>query len=320
MCGGIFNVKEFTVNKNDAEKRLDKFLTKLMPAIHKNMLYKSLRKNCVKVNGKHIKDGAFKLSEGDILSLYFDDVFFEKPSYSADFMKISPSLNIVYEDENILLVNKAQGVLVHEDNSQNPENLLSHIKSYLYKKGEYSLETENTFSPSLANRIDRGTGGIVIAVKNAEALRIVNEKIKNREVKKFYLCLAEGHFSDKAGKIEGYVLRDENTRKTLFFDEPVPNSKETLTAYRVLEEFPEYSLLEIELKTGRTHQIRASLSHMGHPLLGDRKYASTNSVRRFGYSYPALFAYKLKFEFESDAGILNYLNGKSFEIENVEFK
>lgn len=313
-------MREITVNGNDENKRLDKVLAKLMPSLSKNLLYKSLRKNCVRVNGKHIKDGAFKLSKGDILTLYFDDSFFEKPSYYTDFMNISPKLDIVYEDENLLLVNKPQGVLVHEDNNQDPENLLSHIKSYLYKNGEYSIDTENSFAPSLANRIDRGTGGIVIAAKNAEALRILNEKIKNREVKKFYLCLAEGNFNKKEGEINGYIVRDEKSRKTAFFDEPVPFSKKTSTAYRVLEEFSDYSLLEVELKTGRTHQIRASLSHIGHPLLGDRKYASADNVRRFGYSYPALFAYKLKFDFSENAGILEYLNGKSFEIENVEFK
>ncbi|MBR4720315.1 MAG: RluA family pseudouridine synthase [Clostridia bacterium] len=312
-------MREITVNKNDGDKRLDKFLLRLMPDLSKNLLYKSLRKNCVKVNGKHIKDGAFKISEGDILTLYFEDSLFEKPSYHADFMKISPKLNIVYEDENLLLVNKPQGVLVHEDDRQNPENLLSHIKSYLYKKGEYLPEKENTFAPALANRIDRGTGGIVIAAKNAEALRILNEKIKNREIKKYYLCLAEGIFEEKSGEISGYVLRDEKNRKTAFFDAPLTNAKKTETTYRVLEEFPGYSLLEVELKTGRTHQIRASLSHIGHPLLGDRKYASADAVRRFGYSYPALFAYKLKFEFKEDAGILEYLNGKVFEIKDVKF-
>lgn len=313
-------MREITVNKNDADKRLDKVLAKLMPNLSKNLLYKSLRKNCVKVNGKHIKDGAFKLSEGDILTLYFEDSLFEKPSYYTDFMTISPKLNIVYEDENLLLINKPQGVLVHEDDRQNPENLLSHIKSYLYKKGEYSPDNENTFAPSLANRIDRGTGGIVIAAKNAESLRILNEKIKNREVKKFYLCLAEGILDEKEGEINGYILRDEKSKKTAFFNSPVPLSKKTLTAYRVLEEYQGWSMLEIELKTGRTHQIRASLSHIGHPLLGDRKYASPDAVRRFGYSYPALFAYKLEFDFKEDAGILEYLNGKSFEITDVKFR
>lgn len=313
-------MREITVNENDANQRLDKFLLKLMPSLPKNMLYKSLRKNCVKINGKHIKDGATKLSKDDTISLYFDDYFFEKPSYYLDFMKISPNLDIIYEDENLILINKPQGVLVHEDDRQNPNNLLSHIKSYLYKKGEYLPKNEHTFAPALANRIDRGTGGIVIAAKNAPVLRIINEKIKNREIKKFYLCLAKGLFAEKDGKISGYVLRDGKSKITSFYDEPLPKSKKTETAYRVLEEFPEYSLLEIELKTGRTHQIRSALSHIGHPLLGDRKYAPLKTAQKFDYRFPALFAYKLQFEFAEDSGILAYLNGKSFEIQDVKFK
>nr|MCR4719603.1 RluA family pseudouridine synthase [Bacillota bacterium] len=246
--------------------------------------------------------------------------FFEKPSYLSDFINISPKLDIIYEDENILLLNKPQGVLVHEDTDQNPENLLSHIKSYLYQKGEYLPDSENTFSPALANRIDRGTGGIVIAAKNAESLRILNQKIKNREVKKYYLCLAYGHFDKKEGQIPGYLMRDEKNRKVNFSDTPFEGAKKTLTKYRVLEEFTDYSLLEAELETGRTHQIRASFSHIGHPLLGDKKYASLETNRKFSFSSQALFAYKLKFEFSTDGGILEYLNGKSFEIKNVEFK
>ena len=312
-------MQKVTVGENDAGQRLDKFLAKLMPKLPKSMLYKGIRKNCVKLGTKHIKDGSYKLCEGDILSLYFGDEFFEKPAYLSDFIKVSPKLDIVYEDENLLLVNKPQGLLAHEDNKQNPENLLSHIKSYLYKKGEYTPVAENTFAPALANRIDRGTGGIVIAAKNAQSLRILNEKIKNREIKKFYLCLAYGHFEEKEGKICGYLLRDENTRKVTFFNEPVFGAKMTVTKYRVLDEFPDYSLIETELETGRTHQIRAGFAHIGHPLLGDRKYAAPEINRKFPFTSQALYAYKLKFEFTTNSGILGYLNGKSFEIKDLEF-
>lgn len=313
-------MREITVGRNDANQRLDKFLTKLMPKLPKSMLYKSLRKNCVRLNGKHIKDGAFMLSQRDRLSLYFADEFFEKPSYSTDFMRITPKLDIVYEDENILLVNKPQGILVHEDIRQNPENLLSHIKSYLYKKGEYAPDSENTFAPALANRIDRGTGGIVIAAKNADSLRILNEKLKNHEIRKKYLCLAFGHLEEKEGEIRGSLLRDELTRKSEFSEDADDGAKTALTKYRVLEELPEYSLLEITLETGRTHQIRASLAYIGHPILGDRKYAPKELIKRFKFSSQALWAYKLSFEFAEDAGILEYLNGKIFEIKDVDFR
>lgn len=313
-------MQKITVSKNDEGQRLDKFLAKLMPTIPKSMLYKGLRKNCVRLGAKHIKDGSYKLCEGDILSLYFSEDFFEKPSYFSDFISISPALDIIYEDKNLLLVNKPQGVLVHEDNNQNPENLLSHIKSYLYRKGEYLPENENTFAPALANRIDRGTGGIVIAVKNAQTLRIINEKIRNREIKKFYLCLAYGHFDKKNGEISGYLLRNEKSRKVTFSDTHLECAKKTLTKYRVLEEFTDYSLVEAKLETGRTHQIRAGFAHIGHPLLGDRKYATPEINRKFSFSNQALYAYKLEFEFTTDSGILEYLNGKSFEVKDLEFK
>ena len=313
-------MREIIAGKNDASLRLDKFLTKLMPKLPKGMLYKGLRKNCVRINGKHIKDGAFMLTEGDKLSLYFSDGFFEKPSYASDFIKISEAPDIVYEDLNILLINKPQGVLVHEDNRQNPDNLLSRIKSYLYKKGEYLPDSENTFAPALANRIDRGTGGLVIAAKNAEALRILNEKLKNREIKKKYLCLAYGHFKEKEGTLSGSITRDENTRMSVFSDDLKEGAKSALTKYCVLEEFPDYSLLEITLETGRTHQIRASLAYFGHPILGDRKYAPKELINRFSYSSQALLAYKLSFELTGNAGILEYLKGKTIEVRDINFK
>lgn len=313
-------MKQIRINNNDANQRLDKFLVKLMPSLPKGMLYKGLRKNCIKVNGKHIKDGAFKLSEGDELALYFSDEFFKTPKYVYDFMKIEPKLDIVYEDKNLILVNKPQGICVHEDENQDGDNLLAHIKSYLYKKGEYDPERENTFAPALANRIDKGTGGIVIGAKNADALRILNEKIKDKEIKKYYLCLAYGHFDTDSGRIEGFIKRDTSTKTVTVFDSFTEGSKDMLTLYKVLEEFPEYALVEAELKTGRTHQIRAGFAHIGHPLLGDRKYGDENINKRFPYLFQALYAYRIAFDFESGAGILEYLNGKEFKIENVSFK
>jgi len=156
-------LKEITVNQNDAGKRIDKLLTKLYPQLPQSMLYKSLRKDCVRVNNKHVKDGSYKLSEGDTLKLYLKDEFFEKPDADMAFLKIEANLNIIYEDENILLVNKKQGICVHADNDGGTNTLIDHIKSYLYNKGEYDPYSEKTFVPSLCNRIDRITGGIVIA-------------------------------------------------------------------------------------------------------------------------------------------------------------
>lgn len=312
-------MKEIAINKNDAGQRLDRFLTKLMPNLPHGMLYKSLRKDCVKINGKHVKDGAFRLNSGDILKLYMKDEFFEKPNPNEAFLTIIPRLDVVYEDENIILVNKIQGMCVHADNDGDTDTLIEHIKAYLYRSGEFEPDKENTFVPALANRIDRNTGGIVIAAKNAEALRILNQKIKDRELEKRYLCMVYGHLPKKEGEIRGYLFKDEVKKQVYVYDEPRKGAKTMLTKYRVIEEYCDSSLVEAKLETGRTHQIRAGFAHIGHPLLGDGKYGTNEINRRFPYSCQALYSYKLKFAFTSDGGALEYLDGKEFEIKNVNF-
>lgn len=313
-------MREIMINKNDSGMRIDKLITKLFPALPQSMLYKSLRKNCVKINGKHIKDGGFKVFKGDIMTLYLKDEFLETPDPDTAFMKITPRLNIIYEDENIILVDKKQGMCVHADDEGSTDTLIEHIKSYLWRKGEFLPQEENTFAPALCNRIDRNTGGIVIAAKNAESLRILNQKIKNRELKKKYLCLVFGHLDQKAGRISGFLFKDEKKKKVFVYDLPKKGALSFSTLYRVLQDYPDCSLVEAELETGRTHQIRAGFAHIGHPLLGDGKYGTNEINRKFPYSGQALYSYKLKFTFKSDAGILEYLKGREFEIKDVTFQ
>lgn len=312
-------MREITIEKNDANQRLDKFLAKLCPNMPEAMLYKSLRKECVRVNGKHIRDGAFKLSQGDVLKLFLKDEFFEKSAPDDEMLNIKPQINIVYEDENILLVNKIAGMVVHTDDGEGEPALIDHIRAYLYQKGEYVPEAENTFVPSLCNRIDRNTSGIVIAAKNAEALRIMNQKVKDREMIKLYLCVACGRFEKKSDELCGFLFKDEKEKRVYVYDKSRVGTKTIITRYRVLCERNDLSLVEVELVTGRTHQIRAHLASIGHPLLGDGKYGINKINKEHKKAYQQLCSYKLTFEFTTDAGILEYLNHKSFEVRDVEF-
>lgn len=306
------------VNKNDAGQRIDRYMSKMFTSMPQSLIYKSLRKDCVKVNGKHVKEG-FKLSEGDEIKFYIKDEFFdEKPAEQA-FLQVKPHLEIVYEDENILLVNKPAGLVVHEDESGTPNTLIAQVQAYLYQQGEYRPDEEQTFAPALCNRIDRNTSGIVICAKNAETLRIMNQKIKDRELIKLYLCLAFGRMEKKSDILEGYLSKDERTKTVTVTNKRAPNTKQIRTKYTVLGYKDGISLLEIDLLTGRTHQIRAHLAHIGHPLVGDGKYGSNADNKRVQRKYQALCSYKLTFKFLTDAGILNYLNNKTFSVKKVDF-
>lgn len=311
-------MKIVTVKKNDAGQRIDRFMAKLLPSMPQSMIYRSLRKDCVKVNGKHVKEG-FKISEGDEIRFFIKDEFFEQKDADRAFLSVTPHLDIVYEDENILLTNKPVGMVVHEDETGTPNTLIAHIQAYLYQKGEYNPEDEQTFAPALCNRIDRNTSGIVICAKNAESLRILNQKIKDRELTKMYLCLAFGKFEKKSAILEGYLKKDERTKTVSVTDKKVADAKQIRTKYTVLGYKDGVSLVEVDLLTGRTHQIRAHLAHIGHPLVGDGKYGKNADNKRMQRKHQALCSYKLTFRFTTDAGILSYLNNKTFSVKEVDF-
>ncbi|MBP3560142.1 MAG: RluA family pseudouridine synthase [Clostridia bacterium] len=313
-------MKEFTINKNDSGQRLDKYITKSVPLLPKSLMYKYIRSKRIKVNGKR-SDISYKLNENDVVSMYINDEFFEKAKPKYDFLSAGKNLNIVYEDENIILVDKPTGILSHPDEDNYTDTAITRIKRYLYEKGDYKPDEEASFAPALVNRIDRNTSGIIIAAKNSESLRILNEKLKNRELHKLYLCVVIGRLKSASGLVEGYLEKNEKQNKVYISDKATDKSKHISTKYNVLGYKNGLSLLEVELLTGRTHQIRATFSHLGTPLLGDGKYGTNAQNKQFGgYKKQFLYSYKLAFDFKTDAGILNYLNGKEFEVKDVWFK
>ncbi len=304
------------IGKNDAGQRLDKFLSKAVKGLPMSLMYKYIRLKKIKVNRARTEQ-KYILKQGDTVQLFIKDEFFDSPEKdNSALSRITPKLTVVYEDENILLCNKRPGVLVHEDEEGQDNTLIMHIKAYLYSKGEYDPDAEQSFAPALCNRIDRNTGGIVIAAKNAEALRIMNEKIKNDELSKFYYCVVHGRMPKKEDTLFGYLLKDSDKNQVKIFEKQVKNSKNIITKYKVVKEKNDLSLLEVELVTGRTHQIRAHLSHIGHPLLGDGKYGINKNDRQKGYKYQALYAYRLVFDFADGSGALGYLKGKEVHLAN----
>ena len=280
-----------------------------------SLMYKYIRTKKIKVNRKRCEQ-KYILKEGDEIQLFIRDEFFDSPEKdNGALSRISPKLEIVYEDENIILCNKRPGVLVHEDDSAKDNTLIMHIKAYLYQKGEYDPEDEQSFAPALCNRIDRNTGGIVIGAKNAEALRIMNEKIKNDEIRKFYLCAVHGRMPKRSDTLTANLKKNSATNLVTISDKEKDGYKNIITKYRVISENNDSSLLEIELVTGRTHQIRAHMAHIGHTLLGDGKYGVNRDDRADGYKYQALYSYRLIFNFKNDEGALGYLAGKQLALE-----
>ena len=312
-------MKSFTINKNDSGQRLDKFVTKSVPILPKTLLYKYIRIKRIKVNGKRAEIST-RLQENDVVEMYINDEFFETAPQKYDFLKASKKLNIVYEDENIILCDKKAGVLCHPDDKEYADTLIDRIKRYLYEKGEFDPQNESSFVPALVNRIDRNTGGIVIAAKNAESLRILNQKMKDRELHKFYLCIVHGTPKAKSGLLEGYLLKNEDKNIVKISKNRFTDSKEIRTKYSVLDSKNGLSLIEVELLTGRTHQIRAHFASIGHPLLGDGKYGTNAQNKKYGYKKQCLYSYKLVFDFKSYAGILEYLNGREFTVQDVWFR
>ena len=285
-------MKEFIINNNDSGQRLDKFVEKATVGMPKSLIYKSIRTKKIKVNRKRA-EANYILQLGDIVLLFLSEEFFASSDPEAYYLTLTPKVDVVHEDDDLLLVNKPMGVSCIPDEREDRDTLINHIKAYLYRKGEYDPEAENSFAPALCNRIDRNTCGIVIAAKNALTLRKINDDIKYRRIDKKYLCIVHGTPQPQSAVIEGYLIKDTKTNTVKVYDRKPQkgDAKSIKTGYKVLKTKTNLSLVEVKLYTGRTHQIRAHMAHIGHPLLGDGKYGINREDKKLGYKYQALCSY-----------------------------
>ena len=312
-------MREYSIGANDAGQQLDAFLGKACPGLASSLIQKLVRQKRVKVNGKRAEPSA-RLCEGDTVNVYVYEERLAEYARENAVPEAPPEVNIVYEDENILLADKPQGLLSHpDDEGRETDTLIGRIQSYLRMTGEYDPAQENTFAPSLCNRIDRNTCGIVIAAKNAQALREMNEHIRAREVEKRYLCVVHGRMERSTGRLENFLRRDTQEKRVYVERARGTDARTAVTEYRVVAEKDGLSLLECRLITGRTHQIRAQLAAAGHPLLGDGKYGRNEQNRAYGASRQALCSYRTSFHFPDKDGLLGYLDGRSFCVRSVPF-
>jgi RluA family pseudouridine synthase len=284
------------VTPSESGKRLHRYLRTLMPNIPLGQIYKMIDQGRVRVNGKR-KNQNYELSSGDELVLHIEDAAYEEASAGQKklkFIGISADIDVVFEDNELLVVNKPAGMLTHPDQAQQKDTLIGRVHAYLYRKGQLDSAL---FQPATANRLDRNTSGLVLVGKTAGMLHQLNQWIQKRELEKFYVTLVEGRLAGE-GLIEGSLIRDEKSNRTLVVkdrgpahdEEERPGEKEAKTRYRVLQTGDTHSLVEVELISGRTHQIRTHFQSIGHSLLGDIKYGGHTTG---GINHQLLHAWRI---------------------------
>lgn len=305
-------MREIIIDKNESEQRLDRFLKKYLAEAPQGFVYKMIRKKNIKVNDAKAQPET-TIYEGDKIQLYLSEETIDKFIAKKEEIKSKLVPNIIYEDDNIILINKPVGILSHGASKEFEENIVDSMISYLIEKGEFVPRIQKTFTPSICNRLDRNTSGIIIGAKNYQSLKAINEAIKNGKVRKFYKTIVKGNIK-KEFTAEGYLSKDEDKNRVTIHEDDSEGSKKIITVIKPLINKNGYSLLEIELITGRTHQIRGHLSSLGYPVIGDRKYGNREVNKKFNEKYSLnnqwLHGYKIEFNGLYDE--LDYLNGKVF--------
>lgn len=303
-------MQELTIGKNDASQRLDKFLAKHMKLAPKSFFYKMMRKKNITLNGKKC-EGSEKLSEGDVVRLFLSDETIEKFSEAKPAVTAVPKrkLDILYEDEDILLINKPSGMLSQKA-KESDVSLVEYLTAYLLESGAVKEEDLKRFRPSVCNRLDRNTSGIVAAGKSLAGLQMLSEVFRDRSIHKYYQCIVEGEMRE-GRTIDGWLLKDEKANKVTILPKADREGKalRIRTKYDPVSSSGTATLLKVTLLTGRSHQIRAHLASIGHPIIGDAKYGSP--ADRYGIRSQLLHSYRL--EFPVLEGRFSELSGKAFE-------
>lgn len=285
-------MREFIIREDDAGQRLDKFIAKAVPLLPKSLLYKSVRNKKIKVNRKRCEIST-RLQCGDTIQCFLAEEFFET-SQEHEFLKVPAKLKVVYEDEDVIIVDKPHGLLSHKDSKGVQDNLQDRLLHYLYERNSYQPETALSFTPAFVHRLDRNTEGLMIAGKHAASLRTLNEAMRQHAIHKYYLCVVEGRMERTSGHIVLYHEKLEGNQARLHA-QPKEGCVRIDTWFKTLKRGRNHSLVEVELQGGKSHQVRAVMAYLKHPLVGDVKYGA----KRDGSShYHHLYAYRLWFDCE----------------------
>ncbi|MFA5577236.1 MAG: RluA family pseudouridine synthase [Tissierellaceae bacterium] len=305
-------MREITIDKNEAHQRLDRFLRKYLAEASQSFLYKMIRKKNIKLNGNRARPDDM-IEEGDTIQLYLSDETIEKFRARKTGVRSSLMPNIIYEDHNILLMNKPVGILSHSTGEKFEENIVDSMTAYLIERGDFIPRIEKSFSPSICNRLDRNTSGIIIGAKNYQALKAINEAIRQGQVERWYKTIVKGLVSREMRK-EAFLSKDQDRNIVQIHKGDFEGAKKIITVLRPLISKNGYTLLEVQLITGRTHQIRGHLSSLGYPVVGDRKYglSKENATFREKYGLDNQWLHGYKLEFKGLSGELEYLNGRVF--------